>query len=410
MLKTHDTGGHYTISDPGYPGRNQDTDLSRLFYPMSALLLLLACSGPSDAPVPDPIAPETLSVAEKVLPGPNLIVVASSWDGAGAITLFSADDLTYKGNYPTGLTAQLAYDPGKSAAYVASIFPERITYGPIHAWLQAIDLETLKTVRETEVPPRMAQMPPTGTVLAIGGVSGEWAFVQNATPATSVSVVDLASGALLSEIPNPGCWGAYPAPGAAKFSSLCGDGTIQTVKLTPGGQYESQASSARLFDAANDPLFTHAQRVDGDLVFVSFGGRFLRVSDAGDVAVATDDWTFVDATRGKWAPGGFQLTSYSADAGVMFVLMHKDPYDGSHKNNADEVWAIDLKTRKVLHRSKVEPMNYMSVSAGEAAPVLFGVNSESGEIYRYELDPASGFAARLTGSTELHNAGYLIAP
>ncbi len=384
--------------------------MSRQFYPMGALLLLLACSGAKDAPVPDPIAPETLSVAEKVLPGPNLMVVASSWDGAGAITLFSADDLAYKGNYPAGLTAQFAYDAARRAAYVASVFPERITYGPVHVWLQAIDLETLKTVRETEVPPRMAQMPPSDTVLAIGGVSGEWAFVQNATPATSVSVIDLATGTLLSEIPNPGCWGAYPAPGAAKFSSLCGDGTIQTVKLTPDGQFESQASSAPLFDAVNDPLFTHAQRVEGDLVFVSFGGRFLRVSDAGDVAVATDDWTFVEGVGGKWAPGGFQLTSYNAAAGVMFVLMHKNPYDGSHKNSADQVWAVDLKAHKVLHRSKVEAIDYLSVSGGDAAPVLFGVNSESGDIFRYELNPASGFAARLTGSTQLAQATYVIAP
>lgn len=384
--------------------------MSRLSCPMSAMLLLAACSGPGNAPAPDPIAPETLTVAERVLPGPNLIVVASSWDGAGAITLFSADDLAYKGNYPTGLTAQFAYDATRRAAYVASVFPERITYGPVHAWLQAIDLETLKTVRETEVPPRMAQMPPSGTVLAIGGVSGEWAFVQNATPATSVSVVDLASGALLSEIPNPGCWGAYPAPGAAKFSSLCGDGTVLTVKLTPAGQFESQASSAPLFDPVYDPLFTHAQRVDGDLVFVSFGGRFLRVSDAGDVAVATDDWTFVEGVDGKWAPGGFQLTSYSASAGVMFVLMHRDPYDGSHKNDADQVWAVDLKAHKVMRRFNVQPIDYLSVSGGDSDPVLFGANSVSGDIFRYELNPASGFSARLTGSTQLNNASYLIAP
>lgn len=372
-----------------------------------ALSLSVSWANAQEAAVPDPIEPEELITEAEIAPGPNVFVVSPSWIGAGAISILSADDLSYKGNFATGMTSQFFLAPGATVGYTASAFPERITYGPVKAYLQKFDVNTLETTQEIEIPPQFAQTMAQQPGMSISA-DGKWGFVQNATPATSVTVVDMKSGTVASEIPNPGCWGIYLAEKGMKFSSLCGDGTMLTVELNSKGKLKNQAYSDPIFDVDADPLFVHSQRIDGNLVFSTFGGSFVTVSDKGKKATVVDSWSYTDGIEGDWAPGGYEVLAYNEPNGVMFVTMHPDAKDGSHKDGATELWAIDMKTKTVLYRSYVEHMTHIAVTDDADAPVLFGVNSHGGEVYRYEIDPTAKFAAKFTDTLQIMDAGYLV--
>jgi methylamine dehydrogenase heavy chain len=360
-----------------------------------------------EADLPDPIAPEHVTVETEIAPGPNVFVVSPGRGGAGAVTILSVDDLSYKGNFATGMSTQLFLSPDSMVGYVASAFPERITYGPIKVYLQKFDVATLETLQEVEVPPQVAQTMAQQPVLVISRDS-QWAYLQNATPATSVTVINMTTGDVVSEIPNPGCWGVYLAPEGSKFSSLCGDGSILTVSLNSDGKLENQTYRRSVFDVEAEPLFVHSQRVDGNLVFSTFNGKFVAVSDAGTTAEVVDSWSYTDGIDGDWAPGGYEILAYNEPNGVMFVTMHSGAINGSHKNGSEEIWAIDMHAKRVLYRSYAEHLTHIAVTEDAGAPVLFGVNEEDDSIDRYEIDPEAKFAARFAGSMEIASVGYLL--
>ncbi|MEZ6001113.1 amine dehydrogenase large subunit [Hyphomonas sp.] len=372
-----------------------------------ALSLSTSWAHAQETAIPDPIEPEELVVEAEIAPGPNVFVASPSWGGAGAVTILSADDLSYKGNFATGMTTQFFLGPDAAVGYVASAFPERITYGPVKAYFQKFDVNTLETTQEIEIPPQFAQTQAQQPGMSISA-DGKWAYIQNATPATSVTVLDLKAGTVASEIPNPGCWGIYLAEKGLKFSSLCGDGTMLTVELNSKGKLKNQAYSDPIFDVDADPLYVHSQRIDGNLVFTTYGGTFVTVSDKGKKATVLDSWSYTDGIEGDWAPGGYEILAYNEPNGIMFVPMHPDAKDGSHKNGATELWAIDMKAKTVLYRSYVEHMTHIAVTDDAEAPVLFGVNSHGGDVYRYEIDPTAKFAAKFTDTLQIMDAGYLV--
>jgi methylamine dehydrogenase heavy chain len=224
-----------------------------------------------------------------------------------------------------------------------------------------------------------------------------------------VTVVNLKSGKVTAEIPTPGCWTLNLSPDGGRFSTLCGDGRFLTVRLTPDGRAAGQAYSEKIFDPEKDPLFTHAERVGADLVFVSFGGVLHRVSDAGDTARLVDTYAFTKDIPGGWAPGGYQVMGYNAPNGILFVGMHPGARDGSHKNGATEIWAVDPGRRQVLYRSVAAGLTHLTVSQ-DKVPVIFGSNSHGEGVFRYEADPTARFAAKLTHEVKLRNASYLLAP
>ena len=162
---------------------------------LTAALLGFALAAPvaSLAQTPTPIPAEQISVEKAIKPGPNVFVTTGAWAGAGAIYVLSADDLSYNGDYGTGMQPQFALSPGADTGVVASSFPKRIMYGPVEAIIQKFDVATLKTLQEAPILPKFAQVSPQQGQIQVSA-DGARAFVQNATPATSVTVVDLKSG------------------------------------------------------------------------------------------------------------------------------------------------------------------------------------------------------------------------
>jgi methylamine dehydrogenase heavy chain len=220
-----------------------------------------------------------------------------------------------------------------------------------------------------------------------------YAYVQNATPATSVSVVDLKAGKMLVEIPTPGCFGIYPALQGARFSSLCGNGTLTSFTFNEDGSIVKPVKSEKIFDADTDPLFIHAVRAEKDLIFTSFNGNLYRISDDVESARLIDKFAYSAGVDGMWAPSGVALMAYNLGNNVLFVNMHPNARNGTHKDLAKEVWAIDLSTKKLLSRSPIDSSISLAVTQGKE-PVLFSVDSEAITLTKYEVNPADKFTAK----------------
>ncbi|MDQ0322734.1 methylamine dehydrogenase heavy chain [Pararhizobium capsulatum DSM 1112] len=342
--------------------------------------------------------PEKVTVLEKIKPGPNVFAVDQSWDGASRINVVGAKELDRKGILSVGLVTQFILTKDRKTAYTASAYAKRITSGPTEAVLQEFDVDTMSAKREIIISEKMAQVAPQKSLLQLSA-DEKYAFVQNATPATSVTVVDLAAGKPIAEVPTPGCWSVHPATSGLRFTTLCGDGTMQTFTVKADGSFGAPEKSEKIFDSDTDALYAISERAGENLVFLSFKGNVYTVADKDGPAKLVDKFSITEGKEGAWAPGGIEVMTYNAANDILFVAMHPDAKEGSHKDAAHEIWPVDLSTKTVLYRSVVEGVKSISVTQGKE-PVLFGLNDDEGILTRYDIDPATKFAARLSGKVE----------
>lgn len=365
---------------------------------LTAVALVLSLGA---AAAEEGFVPEKLTVEERIPPGPNVFVVDQRWDGASKVSVIGVDKLDRRGTISAGLIAQFALSPDRKTLYTASAYAKRITSGPTEAVLQEFDVETLKDKREIAVSEKMAQVAPQNNALA-PSADGQYIFVQNATPATSVSVVDLKAGKQIAEVPIPGCWSIHPATSGLRFTTLCGDGTFQTYTVQADGTFSKPEKSQKIFDAVSEPLFTISQRRGDALLFLSFNGNVFIVSDKSGPAQLEGKFSITEGQNGAdeaWAPGGFEVMAYNAANDVLFVAMHPEAKEGSHKNAAHEIWPVQVAQKKVLYRSPVEGVKSIAVTQGKE-PVLFGTDDEEKVLTRYAVDPEAKFAAKLTGKVK----------
>ena len=350
--------------------------------------------------------PEILTVEETIAPGANLLVLDQSSDGQSVVNVLAADKLTPKGLIGIGLEAQAALTADGKTLYTASLYRKRISYGPQEAVIHEYNLDTLGIVQEIIISEKMAMVEAQPTVFALTAEE-EYLLVQNATPATSVSIVDLKAGAQIGEVPTPGCWAVIPADTGPRFSTLCGDGSIQTFAFGADGSYEKTRRGEQIFDVDEDALFANPVRVGSDLVFASFHGDLYRVTFSDGEAELLDTFSLTEEIEGDWAPGGSEVIAYHAESGIAFVLMHSDAEEGSHKNSAEEIWAVDLEEEKVLSRSEAHQENTITVSKS-SPPVIYAADNDDGIVYRYIVDPDADYAAKLSGEMDSVGADIML--
>lgn len=356
-----------------------------------------------DADIP-PVAEETVGVKPAIDPGPNIFAMDQSWDGLSTFQVFSAEDFTYKGGMGTGMVAQGQVSADGTTAYTTSTYLERITWGEPDMVLQVFDVATLSVTAEIMLPPKITMVAAYEHLLQLSA-DERFIFIMNATPAASVTVVDLEAGAVTMEVPTPGCWEIYPATSGLKFTMLCGDGAAKTFILNETGTEIVSELATDLFNVDDDPLFVHAERRgDADeLLFVSYTGNVYRVSDAGDAPELIEIVSLTADVEAPFAPGGYALTAYNAANDYLFVVMHADPYDGSHKDAGDEVWVMDMAVGTLLYRLQPEH-GLVSLYVDDAElPTLYGFNEEDYTIRSYAIDPAAthGIIMEETGAVSV---------
>lgn len=361
---------------------------------LGAVLSVLAAG---IAQASDTFVPEVLTVEKAIKPGANVFVLDQSWSGPSRVNVLSEDDLEHKGILSAGLIGQLALTKDRKTAYTISAYAKRITYGPTEAVLQEFDVEPLSVKREILLPEKMAQVAPSNAILNISA-DEKLAFVQNATPATSVTVVNLETGKVVAEVPTPGCFGTFPAAKGQRFSALCGDGTMVSFDVNGVGEYSAPLRSEKIFDPDADALFIVPERVGHDLLFPSFKGNLYRIADGGKAPKLVEKYEVTKGIEGDWAPGGVDVLAYNAANNVAFLTMHPDATEGTHKDYSQEIWAYDLKRKQVLYRSVAEGVASLAVTNGKQ-PVLFGLVEDT-ELVRYEVDPTARFAVKSTHTLE----------
>ncbi|MEM7278656.1 MAG: amine dehydrogenase large subunit [Pseudomonadota bacterium] len=318
------------------------------------------------------IAPEPLGIIRSLpedWPANWLVVHDASFfhmsDGKFVILDLEADTQPeqFKGMFNGSKIAQFIQSSSRPEFYVAETFLSRGQRGDRTDVLSVVDKSTLAVVDEVIIPSKRVHQIPTQYAVQLTG-NESMALVFNLTPATSVSVVDLDAREFKGEIPIPGCAGVYPT-GSRGFSALCGDGTIISMQLDADGSLAGEPTrSAKFFDTDADALFERAAMVGTTGYFPTFMGNMVPIDLGGENAAVGEAWSLLGPDDAGWRPGGIQLAAADAK-GRVFVLMHADGYEGSHKDPGTEVWVFDPATGQRVDRIALQvPAITIEVTGG----------------------------------------------
>lgn len=364
--------------------------ISRMRGALAILFFTAAIVGPCQTHAVE-FKAEIFAEEKTIPPGPNVFANETGWDGASRIHIYGQHGLTYKGELSLGLNSQLVLSPDGKQVLAFSNYMKRYTYGPVETALQVFDVATARPLYEIIVPSKAVEANPMSNLIARSD-DGHYVYIQNATPATSVTVVDMTRKSVIDEVPLPGCYGIMPARQGLRFATLCGTGKIKTVAFREGKH--SIKESAKLFDVKKDALFIHSQRArNGLLVLTSFQGNLYLIDDSQDTAKLVDILPIARDIPGHWVPGGYQVSAYNAPHDVLFLLMHPNGREGSHKDPSQELFAYSLADHKVIARSKAPQLTSIVVTQDED-PLIYGSNKEQKTIVEYTQEHKGSFVFR----------------
>jgi methylamine dehydrogenase heavy chain len=333
----------------------------------------LLCAFVATAADVAPLQPEQASVEKLGAPSPHWVFVYDvNFLGYldSKVYLFDADTGSMLGMLSTGAFGNaVEFAPDFSAIYVPEMYYSRGSRGERTEVVTTYDTQELKPVGEVVIPSKRATGIPHRAYQGISD-DGRFVFVANMTPATSVSVVDVAVQKFVTEIENSGCNLVYPT-GKRSFISLCGDGTVLSVQLDDQGNLESKTRSAKFFDPDKDPLTEKASRYGNTWLFFSFDGYVHPVTFAGDKISIGERWSlFNEIERAQnWRVGGSQFNAVHQAAGRLYVIVHQGGTYG-HKDGGKAVWVYDLETQNGVAQFALTDIATNIAVTKDSAPLL----------------------------------------
>jgi methylamine dehydrogenase heavy chain len=320
------------------------------------------------------------------------------------VRVFDARSGKLLGMFSTGFVGNFALSAKADELYVASTYHSRTWRGERVDTLEVHDTASLAFKYEVALPTKRAQaLNYRGLVRPTA--NGRFVLVQNATPATSVTVVDLAQRKVVAEVPAPGCYLVYPAAShASRFSMLCGDGKIATVTLDEQGQVSDRQVSDKLFDADTDAWFQHAEQAGDRYWFMSFQGVLTEVNLGGAKAVMTSSRDLIDAAGKKagWRPGGYQVFTVDVSGRWLVAAMHDKGSEGSHKRPAKQLWIVDLASGKRV--ATVPGHNIIALTLSRSGQRLHALDAETGALRIWQF----GEGGKLKPLTTVKRAGEFV--
>jgi methylamine dehydrogenase heavy chain len=305
------------------------------------------------------------------------------------VNIYDGDTGKFLGLVPTSFNGHMTVSADGRDIYVMTTYYERLNRGKRTDVIEAWDAETLTPKYEVPIPQKRAQALNYRNYLR-QSTDGELLFVQNATPATSVTVVDLKTRQFADEVTAAaGCWSIIPLPSRPRsFATICGDGGLLTIDLDAAGKPAGQQRSKPMFELEKDPIFTHTENVGDTFYFVSYNGNVYSADFSGKEVSFGAPWSLLDASgkdRG-WRPGGYNLLAINRASKRLYVGMHPNGAEGTHKTPAAEIWVYDLATHKRLARVPGKNALSMSVSQDDK-PRLFTI--DGGNVNIYEAAPVA---------------------
>ncbi|MBM3394099.1 MAG: amine dehydrogenase [Betaproteobacteria bacterium] len=304
--------------------------------------LLLQAPAMADLPA------ETLGVEKAISATTRVYVpdIAINNIQDGRLHVVDGDTGDYEGVIGSGFAGQVKLSNDTKEIYIATAYYSRGQRGVKTSIIEVWDAESLTFKYEIPISNKRAMALNYKWLLSVSSDS-RWMFVQNSTPASSITVVDLQAKRALTEIDTPGCWGIYPVKSQPnRFGMLCGDGKVEMVTIASNGTASSRTVSEPLFDPDGDALFIQGEPVGDTYHFVSFTGNVVSINMSGAKATAAGKWSMVtdDQRAHGWRPGGYQPLALDPATGNMFVTMHEGGSEGSHKWPAKEIWGFNVNT------------------------------------------------------------------
>jgi methylamine dehydrogenase heavy chain len=341
---------------------------SRMRFPwLPALGLALVAAHASAQLAPE--VPGTITLPE---PTPAWFLVKSD----GGIYVFDGDSGEMQGliSNDTGIyTPAIITVPARKEAYMVESFYSRAVRGERTDVVSVIDMTTLTTTAEIDVPDRTAALEFRGHAAMMG--DDRHLAVFNQTPSQSVSIVDVVERRFIGEIATPGC--AVMMPVAERdFIMICADGRLQLIRLDASGNEASRARSEVFFSVDEDAVFDRVVKSNAGWVLVSRNGLVFEASVDGDRVRIAKPWPIEPAAeRSKdpektWRPGGSQPFAINRPLGLLYVLVHQGPMD-THSEPGTELWVLSLEHRRRVARLELKaPANNVLASQQEH-PLLY---------------------------------------
>lgn len=327
-------------------------------------------------------------------------------DGKIVILDAGAETREYKGQLPAGMAAGFAFSKKRKEIYITETIHERRVRGARHDYLTAYAVESLQPLYEIELPNVRYQ-----------GMPYEWAtqliendrflLIFNFSPAATVTVVDLEKREVVNQIGVPGCAMIYPT-GRRGFSTLCGNGGMTTIKLDENGQVAGETKTETFFDIDHNALFMSGVVINGRGYFPTYLGDMQPIDFAAEDPVLLEQWPLLSADEkaSGLRPGGWQFVA-SNGGDEIFMLIHEQGAEGTHKNPSADVFVYSMTAKKKLRQLTLKtPAISIALTGGET-PYLVAFNIDL-EIDIYDAD--SGDWLRKIGglATETSFAFYSV--
>tara|TARA_R110000772_G_scaffold158787_1_gene269909 strand:- start:2842 stop:3993 length:1152 start_codon:yes stop_codon:yes gene_type:complete len=297
-------------------------------------------------------------------------------EGKVIILDIASNSHNYKGQVSTGFFGSFIPSTQRNELYSAETYYSRGTRGTRTDVLSIWDNATLSVTDEIELPHKKRAQTVSEKNATQLIDNDKYLLVFNFTPATSVSVIDMVEHAVLNDVDIPGCSLIYPS-GKRGFSTLCADGAMLSIQIDEQGKVSEETRVASFFNVDEDPLFEKYARINDVGYFPTFHGYMQPVDLAGSVAKPLEKWDLLTASERQqnWRPGGWQIISGHPD-GRVFILMHKDGVNGSHKDGGTQVWVYDTKQHKKIQEIPLETHGISLEVTKSEKPLLAVTNAD----------------------------------
>lgn len=371
----------------------------------TALAALLLGASLAQAQASAPLLPtETLTDGHVLAPATphRLYVMDAAFNHLvdSRIQIYDGETRKFLGMVPTSFNGHMTVSADGREIYVMTTYYERLNRGKRTDLIEIWDAQALTPKHEIVIPSKRAQALNYRNYLRQSS-DGSLLFVQNATPAASVTVVNLKERKFADEITaTAGCWSVIVLPSRPRsFTTICGDGSLLTIDFDEQGRMASQQRSKRMFDVAKDPIFIHTEHLGDKFYFISFNGNVYGADFSGKEVAFEAPWPLQEkGDEGKgWRPGGYNLMAINRANRRLYVGMHTNGGEGSHKTPAEEIWVYDLASKKRIARIPGQGALSMSVSQ-DPQPRLFTIDGSNVSVF-----DATPVAPVLLGKIE--NAG-----
>jgi len=245
-------------------------------------------------------------------------------------------------------TPAIAVNRSRGEVYAAESYFSRVYRGTREDVLTVYDISTMSPVAEIDIPDKFLEVKGESNIQLMG--NARHLVLYNYSPAQSVSVIDVESRQFVGEISTPGCGMIMPVNNAS-FLMICGDGSLQLIRLADDGTESTRVRSASFFSVAEDAVFDRIARTRDGWLLVSHAGLAFDVSVDGSKISVSEPWAMVsdEDRKESWRPGGRGLITVHRDSNLVFILMHQGSVD-THHEPGSELWIFDTDEHKRVMR------------------------------------------------------------